>query len=154
MTGPQVVEELTQMMLIKLSSHAILMPGAFDAVVRIGHQMPVALVSASPRNLMDAALVSLPEQFFTFSISADDVLRTKPFPDPYLQAAQRMGLEPHECVVFEDSLTGIESAKAAGCAVVAIPHYIEVPLEPKLRVVKSLNDVSLDYLSDFHAEIN
>lgn len=153
MTGPEVVEELTQMMLVKLSSQALLMPGAFDAVIRIREQMPVALVSASPRNLMDAALVSLPDQFFAFSISADDVERTKPFPDPYLQAAARMGLEPHECVVFEDSLTGIKSARAAGCAVVAVPHYVEVALEPKVKVVASLNDVSLDYLRDFHASI-
>jgi HAD superfamily hydrolase (TIGR01509 family) len=153
MTGPEVVEELTQMMLVKLSSQALLMPGAFDAVIRIREQMPVALVSASPRNLMDAALVSLPDQFFAFSISADDVERTKPFPDPYLQAVARMGLEPHECVVFEDSLTGIKSAKAAGCAVVAVPHYVEVALEPKVRIVSSLNDVSLDYLRDFHASI-
>ncbi|CAB4635537.1 unannotated protein [freshwater metagenome] len=153
MTGPEVVEELTQMMLVKLSSHAILMPGAFDAVLRIREQMPVALVSASPRNLMDAALASLHDQFFSFSISADDVERTKPFPDPYLQAAKRLGLEPHECVVFEDSLTGIKSAKAAGCSVVAVPHYVEVTLEPKVRVVSSLNDVSLDYLRDFRANI-
>jgi HAD superfamily hydrolase (TIGR01509 family) len=150
MSGPEVVAELTQMMLIKLSSRAILMPGAFDAVVRIREEMPVALVSASPRNLMDAALVSLPENFFSFSISADDVSRTKPFPDPYLEAAKRMGLSPDECVVFEDSLTGIESARGAGCAVVAVPHYVEVAIEPRVRVVSSLDEVSLELLGTFY----
>ena len=153
MTGVQVVEELTQMMLVKLSSKAILMPGAFAAVERVRQEMPVALVSASPRILMDAALTTLPKDFFRFSISADDVARTKPFPDPYLEAAERMGVAPGSCVVFEDSLTGIASAKSAGCAVVAVPHYVEVILAPKVRVVGSLNDVSLDFLRDFHSAI-
>jgi HAD superfamily hydrolase (TIGR01509 family) len=153
MTGPQVVAELTEMMLVKLSTKAILMPGAYDAVERVRQVMPVALVSASPRILMDAALTTLPEKFFQFSISADDVTRTKPFPDPYLEAAKRMGVSTQSCVVFEDSLTGIASAKSAGCAVVAVPHYVEVALAPRVRVVTSLNEVSLDFLDGFHSAL-
>lgn len=153
MTGPQVVEELTQMMLVKLSSKAILMRGAFDAVERVRQVIPVALVSASPRILMDAALTTLPSDFFQFTISADDVARTKPFPDPYLEAAKRMGVDPATCVVFEDSLTGIASAKSAGCAVVAVPHYVDVALALKVRVVDSLEAVSLDFLETFFSEI-
>ena len=153
MTGPQVVEELTQMMLVKLSSKAILMRGAFDAVERVRQVIPVALVSASPRILMDAALTTLPSDFFHFTISADDVARTKPFPDPYLEAAKRMGVDPATCVVFEDSLTGIASAKSAGCAVVAVPHYVDVALALKVRVVDSLEAVSLDFLETFFSEI-
>ena len=153
MTGPQVVQELTDMMLVKLSTKAILMPGAFDAVERVRQVMPVALVSASPRILMDAALTTLPKDFFQFSISADDVARTKPFPDPYIEAANRMGVPTTSCVVFEDSLTGIASAKSAGCAVVAVPHYVEVALAPKVRVVTSLEEVTLDFLQEFHSAI-
>jgi beta-phosphoglucomutase-like phosphatase (HAD superfamily) len=140
MTGPEVVEELTKMMLVKL-------------VERVRQVMPVALVSASPRILMDAALTTLPKDFFQFTISADDVTRTKPFPDPYLEAAKRMGVEPRSCVVFEDSLTGIASAKSAGCAVVAVPHYVDVALAPKVRVVDSLEKVSLDFLETFYSAI-
>ena len=153
MTGPQVVQELTEMMLVKLSTKAILMPGAFAAVERVRQVMPVALVSASPRILMDAALTTLPKNFFQFSISADDVTRTKPFPDPYLEAAKRMGVTTGSCVVLEDSLTGIASAKSAGCAVVAVPHYVDVALAPKVRVVTSLEEVSLEFLDQFHSAI-
>ncbi len=152
-TGPQVVQELTDMMLVKLSAKAILMPGAFDAVERVRQVMPVALVSASPRILMDAALTTLPQGFFQFSISADDVTRTKPFPDPYIEAAKRMGVSTSSCVVFEDSLTGIASAKSAGCAVVAVPHYVDVALAPKVRVVTSLEHVSLEFLQHFYSAI-
>jgi HAD superfamily hydrolase (TIGR01509 family) len=150
MSGSQVVEELTQMMLVKLSSHAELMPGAFDAVNRVRALMPVALVSASPRNLMDAALSTLDPHFFSFTISADDVKRTKPFPDPYLMAAERMKESPEDCVVFEDSLTGISSAREAGCAVIAVPHYIEVAEEKNLKVIKSLESVDSHMLRDFY----
>jgi HAD superfamily hydrolase (TIGR01509 family) len=150
MSGSQVVEELTQMMLLKLSSHAELMPGAFDAVNRVRELMPVALVSASPRNLMDAALSTLNPNFFSFTISADDVKRTKPFPDPYLMAAERMRESPEDCVVFEDSLTGISSAREAGCAVIAVPHYIEVAEAKKLKVIKSLESVDSHMLRDFY----
>jgi HAD superfamily hydrolase (TIGR01509 family) len=150
MSGSQVVEELTQMMLLKLSSHAELMPGAFDAVNRVRALMPVALVSASPRNLMDAALSTLDPNFFSFTISADDVKRTKPFPDPYLMAAERMRESPEDCVVFEDSLTGISSAREAGCAVIAVPHYIEVAEEKNLKVIKSLESVDSHMLRDFY----
>jgi len=150
MSGSQVVEELTQMMLVKLSSHAELMPGAFDAVNRVRALMPVALVSASPRNLMDAALSTLDPHFFSFTISADDVKRTKPFPDPYLIAAERMKESPEDCVVFEDSLTGISSAREAGCAVIAVPHYIEVAEEKNLKVIKSLESVDSHMLRDFY----
>jgi HAD superfamily hydrolase (TIGR01509 family) len=153
MTGPQVAQELTEMMLVKLSTKAILMPGAFAAVERVRQVMPVALVSASPRILMDAALTTLPKNFFQFSISADDVTRTKPFPDPYLEAAKRMGVTTGSCVVFEDSLTGIASAKSAGCAVVAVPHYVDVALAPKVRVVTSLEEVSFEFLDQFHSAI-
>lgn len=153
MTGAQVAEELTQMMLVKLSLHAQLMPGAFDAVNRVRAIMPVALVSASPRNLMDAALSTLPTDFFSFTISADDVKRTKPFPDPYLMAAERMRLSPDECVVFEDSPTGISSALEAGCAVIAVPHYVDVSEKNDLKVIDSLTLVDGVMLKDFYLGI-
>jgi HAD superfamily hydrolase (TIGR01509 family) len=153
MSGADVVEELTQMMLVKLSSKATLMPGALDAVNRVREIMPVALVSASPRNLMDAALSTLPPEFFSFTISADDVERTKPFPDPYLEAAKRMSVDPDECVVFEDSLTGITSALEAGCAVIAVPHYVEVVESQKVKVIESLEGVDETMLNIFFAKI-
>jgi HAD superfamily hydrolase (TIGR01509 family) len=153
MTGAQVAEELTEMMLVKLSLHAQLMPGAFDAVNRVRTIMPVALVSASPRNLMDAALSTLPEDFFSFTISADDVKRTKPFPDPYLMAAEKMGQSPDQCVVFEDSPTGISSALEAGCAVIAVPHYVDVIEKNDLKVIDSLTLVDGPMLKDFYLGI-
>ena len=139
---------------LKMRGNTPTMPGALNLVRELQSRgVKTGLVSASPRNIVDAVLDNLGHQLFPFSISSDDVPNTKPHPDCYLKAATMTASNIQNCLVLEDSLTGIESAKAAGCAVVAIPHYVEVTLEPKVRVVNSLNDVSLDYLSDFHAEI-
>ena len=153
MSGPQVVEELTQMMLVKLSTKAILMPGAFDAVERVKQVMPVALVSASPRILMDAALTTLPENFFKFTISADDVARTKPFPDPYLHAAKVLGVDIEQSLIFEDSPTGITAAVASGAFVVAVPHYVEVQEQSRLKVIASFEDITTADLEKW-SEVN
>jgi sugar-phosphatase len=53
-------------------------------------------------------------------VTADDVARGKPAPDPYLLAAARLGVDPARCVVVEDAPSGIASARAAGARVVAV----------------------------------
>ena len=54
-------------------------------------------------------------------ITHPQVVQGKPAPDIYLAAARRMGLDPRECLAFEDALAGVRSAKAAGMFVVAVP---------------------------------
>jgi len=53
-------------------------------------------------------------------VTVDDVLRGKPAPDPYLEAARRLGVDPTNCLVVEDAPAGLESARAAGCATLAV----------------------------------
>ncbi len=57
-------------------------------------------------------------------ITLDDVARPKPAPEPYLLAAERLGLPPARCLVFEDSETGAEAAHRAGCVVVQVPDVV------------------------------
>lgn len=59
-------------------------------------------------------------RYFKAAVAGDEVTRCKPDPEIYLTAAAKLGLEPHECVVFEDAEAGIESAKRAGIKVVAL----------------------------------
>ena len=63
--------------------------------------------------------------FFDAVVTADDVSRTKPDPEPYLLAASRLSLEPAECLVVEDSFNGVRSASQAGCYVVGLTTSFE-----------------------------
>jgi HAD superfamily hydrolase (TIGR01509 family) len=83
--------------------------------------IPLAVVSNSPRRRLDSALeVSGLGRYFTVSVSADDVARPKPHPDPYLRAAELLGIAPGAVVAVEDSPTGAASAAAAGMRVVTV----------------------------------
>jgi HAD superfamily hydrolase (TIGR01509 family) len=110
--------------------------------------IPVGLVSASPRPIVDAVLNGLGKSYYQFSISASDVSRSKPFPDPYLLAADKLNVEISECIVLEDSATGVASATAAGAYVVAVPHLVPIDAAPRRIVLKTLENVSVALLKD------
>lgn len=75
-------------------------------------------ISASARPFLDRHQLTA---FFEVIITGDEVERGKPHPDIYLRAAEKLGVAPDECLVIEDSLSGVAAAKAAGMCVAAIP---------------------------------
>jgi beta-phosphoglucomutase-like phosphatase (HAD superfamily) len=88
--------------------------------------------------------------FFDVICTADDVKKVKPDPELFLLAASRLGLEPGETVVFEDSPKGIQAAKAAGCYCVAVPHKLS-NLNGRAGadlVIQSMADTTLSDLLD------
>jgi HAD superfamily hydrolase (TIGR01509 family) len=107
-----------------------------------------ALVSSSYRVLVDAVLAHGIGPF-ELTLSGDEVTHGKPHPEPYLTAAARLGVDPRDCVVLEDSPAGVASAEDAGCAVVAVPSVHGVGFEGTGRrlVVPTLAGVTLADLS-------
>ena len=72
-------------------------------------------------------------------VYADGLIESKPSPDIYLKAAQRLGLKPEECAVFEDALSGIESAKRAGAGkIIAIASMEDISLYEKIPAVSQI----------------
>lgn len=108
--------------------------------------VPMALVSSSYRVLVDAVLAH--GFAFDLTVAGDEVAHGKPHPEPYLTAAERLGVDPAACVVLEDSAAGVLSGQAAGCAVVAVPSVpgVTVLPAPRLRVAASLEEVALEDL--------
>jgi HAD superfamily hydrolase (TIGR01509 family) len=104
-------------------------PGArelLEAVAEVG--VPAALVTSTHRRLTEIALDTIGRQYFGATVCGDEVRRPKPQPDPYLRAAELLGVDPRRSVAIEDSPLGITSAEAAGCVVLAVPS--EVVIEP------------------------
>jgi HAD superfamily hydrolase (TIGR01509 family) len=118
-------------------------PGALDlldALARDG--VPTALVTASPRAVADTVLDALGASRFAASVTADDTGHTKPAPDPYLAACRALGVDPAACVAVEDTQTGVSSAEAAGCAVLAVPSLAPIDAAPGRTVRASLVGVT------------
>ena len=121
------------------------MPGAYELVKDLQHNgVKTGLVSASPRLIVDAVLDNIGTDLFPFSISSDDVKNTKPHPDAYLKAAQLTNSDIANCLVFEDSLTGVGAATSSGAWLVAVPHLVRVDESERVRVIGSLEQ--LDFL--------
>ncbi|MEY2247888.1 HAD family hydrolase [Streptomyces sp. BF23-18] len=124
-----------------------LMPGAARLLAELAaHEIPTALVSASHRRIIDRVLGAIGSHFFALTVAGDEVERTKPFPDPYLLAAARLGAEPARCAVIEDTSTGVASAEAAGCQVIAVPSVAPIAPAARRTVVNSLEEVDLPFL--------
>jgi HAD superfamily hydrolase (TIGR01509 family) len=121
------------------------MPGARELMQEIhAAGIPMGLVSASPRNLVDATLKSLDRDYFVVSISSNEVSESKPNPESYLRAATALGVEIGDCLILEDSRPGIAAAQASGALVLAIPHLVDVAEHPRTLIVDSLVDLKLE----------
>ncbi|AXG77733.1 HAD family hydrolase [Streptomyces paludis] len=146
----KVAAELTESFFRRVAAGAPPRPGARRLLAELERaRVPFALVSASPRSVVDSVVGgSLADVPFAFTLSADDTVRTKPHPDPYRAAAERFGAAPGACVAVEDSPDGTASAEAAGCPVLVVPSLLPVGPGAGRYVVKSLEDVDLGVLRE------
>ena len=136
-----------ELMTDKLKHGAPVMPGALELLANLArNNVPTALVSASPRVLVDAVLSSIPGNSFAFSISADDVENPKPNPEAYVKAAHDLGVNIKDCLILEDSPTGVQAATSSGAFTIAVPHFVEIAPKMKLRVINSLEELDFQNL--------
>jgi hypothetical protein len=143
---------LVDIVVAKLSAGTQLMPGAqklASALKAAG--VPIAMVSASPRNIVNAVLSGVHHDFAT-TISSDDVKNTKPDPEGYLKAAEFFGVDIAQCLIFEDSLTGVAAATSSGAFLIAVPHFVTVNESARVRVIKSLEELDIEALKNYHAD--
>jgi len=131
------------------------MPGAIELVRELqSHGVKTALVSASPRNIVDAVLDNLGHDLFPFSISSDDVVKTKPDPEGYLKAASKSGSDISHCLIFEDSLTGMAAAEASGAYLIGVPHLVKKEESERVRVINSLEQLNFEKLKELYKDFS
>jgi beta-phosphoglucomutase family hydrolase len=93
-------------------------------IVRGAHgSIPMAVATGGMRKYAEMTLDALNiRPLFAALVCLEDYYRPKPFPDAFLEAARRLGVEPSRCLAFEDSLQGIRAATAAGMQCVVVPR--------------------------------
>ena len=101
-------------------------PEVIEHVEAMFGKIPFGIVSGSTRESVVNSLttIGMLDKFQTI-VASEDYKRSKPAPDAFLLAAERLGVAPEECLVFEDADIGIEAATAAGMASVRIPNPLE-----------------------------
>jgi len=101
-------------------------PEVVEQIAAMYGKIPFAVVSGSSRKAVIQSLTALHllDKFETI-VGAEDYTNSKPAPDAFLIAAERLGVEPKDCLVFEDTALGIQAATAAGMASVRVPSPLE-----------------------------
>jgi HAD superfamily hydrolase (TIGR01509 family) len=124
------------------------MPGATEAVRRVGARWRLGLASSSPPSLIATALSAAGlADAFEVVLSTEQVGSGKPAPDVYLAVARQLGAAPATCVAIEDSVNGVRSAAAAGMVVLAMPH-LNYPLDPETAGMAARTLSGIDALTD------
>jgi HAD superfamily hydrolase (TIGR01509 family) len=118
-----------------------------------GEGTPMALVTNTQRALTNRALKSIGQHYFSATVCGDEVANGKPAPDPYLRAAELLGMAPEDCLAVEDSVTGSAAAQHAGCPVLVVPNDVEVPGGPRRRHVTSLAGLGAADLRAIHSQL-
>lgn len=124
------------------------LPGVCDLLAALPADRWTVVTSATERLArvrLAAGGIPAPEHLVT----ADQVKRGKPHPEPFVAGAELLGFTPQECIVFEDSAAGAIAGRAAGCTVIAttFSHPIE-SLEAAHFLVRDLTDVRVETRRD------
>jgi HAD superfamily hydrolase (TIGR01509 family) len=132
MEGRQIIDWLSDRVKQKMSEQMPWRPGALAMIsALLDEGIPLALVTMSFRKmayyLAESAVKELDRPVFSFVITGEDVAEAKPHPEAYLTAAQELGVDPNNCVAFEDSGHGAHAAFAAGAFTIGIPLYVPIP---------------------------
>ena len=136
-------EQLWREMILRDGVDRYRVPGLIDFLERHTN-VPKAIASnAEPQNI-DFVLEQYDlRRFFPVTVNGFDVRRPKPFPDIYLEAARRLRTEPQNCIVFEDSPTGLQAGVDAGMRVVGV-ETSPAKLSGASLTVKDFTDPALE----------
>jgi HAD superfamily hydrolase (TIGR01509 family) len=143
-----VIEAYEPVLMTRLREPRPALPGARELVVELHDRgVPVALCTASYKRWVDAILPSAGlDGLFDVLSTCEMVTKTKPQPEPYLLAAEKLGIAPELCVAIEDSTNGLNSALRAGMHVIQLraTGTAAPPMPGVARIISSLHDFPLD----------
>ena len=116
-------------------------PGARELLEALREaSVPTALVTMSVRSMADDVVRAIPFEAFDVIVTGDAVGNAKPHPEPYLTAADALGVDVRDCVAIEDSPAGLTSAWSAGAVTVGVPNFIALDEAPAHVLWETLAD--------------
>jgi HAD superfamily hydrolase (TIGR01509 family) len=140
----QIIQKLTDDVSAQLKQEIYWRPGARDLLLLLRKKkVKTALVTMSMHRMAKQVADSIGFNAFDVIVAGDDVRHGKPHPEPYLKAAELLGVKPEDCVAFEDSLTGLRSAEAANTKAVGVKNIVELPMERGRVLWPTLEGVTL-----------
>ena len=143
----QIIEQLTDEVASQLKQEILWRPGAKELLELLRKKkVKTALVTMSMHRMAKQVADSIGFDAFDVIVAGDDVMHGKPHPEAYLKAAELLGVKPEDCVAFEDSISGLRSAEAAGTKAVGIKNIVEIPAQPGRILWSTLEGVTLSDL--------
>jgi mannitol-1-/sugar-/sorbitol-6-phosphatase len=112
------IQRITELEISDLHD-VVVLPGAAEALASLA-SAKTAIATSCTVPLAEARIAAAQLVAPSVLVTADDVVHGKPHPEPFLQAARRLGVDPRRCLVVEDAPSGLEAARAAGCFTLAV----------------------------------
>jgi HAD superfamily hydrolase (TIGR01509 family) len=151
----EIADQMVEDVMAAVEREVVWRPGARRLLADLRSAgVPCAMVTMSYEPLARSVADQLPAGTFRTLVTGDQVSRGKPHPEPYLTAAQRLGVPPSACVAIEDSPTGVASAEAAGCVVLAVQNQVPLAAAPGRTVLDDLSAVTVADLAKLVAMVS
>lgn len=125
----------------------VVLPGAAEALAAL-KDAPNAIATSCTVPLAKARIAAARLESPSVLVTVDDVAHGKPAPDPFLEAARRLGVPPERCLVVEDAPLGLQAAQAAGCATLAVATTTPIADLYADAVVRDLSAVTFSVDAD------
>lgn len=154
MSTDDIIDHLTDQVMRQLAETGVpFRPGARELLASLRDAgVKTGLVTMSMRRMADTVVDLIDFDAFDVVVAGDDATRPKPFPDPYLQACEALGVTPDEVVAIEDSPNGLRSAVASGAAVIGVPLMVSLAGAGAHAIWATLDGRTADDLAQFHAD--
>jgi HAD superfamily hydrolase (TIGR01509 family) len=153
LTIDEIVQSLTSRVLEQLEESIPYRPGARELLSGFAEAgIPQALVTMSIERMALRVADIITGAPFSTVVAGDNVINSKPDPEAYLVAAERLDVDIRQCVAFEDSPSGCTSAFSAGAFTVGIPHLVALDGVPTSTTVPSLAGITPAHIFDLFAQ--
>jgi HAD superfamily hydrolase (TIGR01509 family) len=147
LSADEIVTYLTDRVLARIKVEVPWRPGALELLAELkARGIPMALVTMSVHRMAEYVASFIDFDPFDVIVAGDDVTHAKPHPEPYLRAAELLGVSAEDCVAVEDSSTGLASAVASGATSIGVPLHVALEEGPGHTIWSSLAGKTVDDL--------